>query len=344
MASKSNLKLASFDGGGVRGLSQLEIMNNIMHRLNWDRQLNGDEPLLPCEHFDLIGGSGTGGLIAIMLAKLRMTVEETSEEFCMLIDVFKKLDATPQEMTQLLKESMEDIMKRRGLLINTKLLDVAQTQGCQCFVVASLRANTGTRICLRSYPVPTHPASNVTIIEAILATCAMQPTFAPVKLGPRYREKEYIGPSLGANNPIHDVISEAHSLFGKEATVASILSVGSGHPGIITIPSDDGGDDMYKIMREIMNDCMEKAREVKQKFGRVGIYFRFSVEQGMQNDHSSQVMDPGWIAAQTESYLEEQVDQLDAFTKGFKDAIYAVTLDHLSTLYSRDHQFVLIPT
>ena len=26
----------------------------------------------PCEHFDLIGGSGVGGLIAIMLGRLRM--------------------------------------------------------------------------------------------------------------------------------------------------------------------------------------------------------------------------------------------------------------------------------
>ncbi|KIM23596.1 hypothetical protein M408DRAFT_332227, partial [Serendipita vermifera MAFF 305830] len=329
MDLRSNLKLASFDGGGIRGLSQLGIMSNIMHRLNWDRHLNGDEPLLPCEHFDLIGGSGTGGIIAIMLAKLRMTVEDASEEFCTLLDVFKGLDATPQERTQMLKERMEDIMKRRELPANTRLLEGAQPQSCQCFVVASLRANASTRICLRSYPVPTHPTSNITIIEAMLATCAMQPSFSPVKLGPKYKETEYIGASLGANNPIHDVINEAHSLFGKESTVASILSVGSGHPGIITIPSNGGEDKMYKVMREIMNDCMEKAREIKQKIGRAGIYFRFSVEQGMQNDHPTQVTDPGWIAAQTESYLEEQVDQLDAFTKGFKDAIYTVRLDHL---------------
>jgi patatin-like phospholipase/acyl hydrolase len=27
---------------------------------------------LPCDYFDLIGGTGTGGLIAIMLGRLRM--------------------------------------------------------------------------------------------------------------------------------------------------------------------------------------------------------------------------------------------------------------------------------
>ena len=78
MPPKENLKLASFgsnsasdgywrltyviDGGGVRAFSQLEIMENIMHRLNWDEESN--EPIegkLPCDYFDLIGGSGTGG-------------------------------------------------------------------------------------------------------------------------------------------------------------------------------------------------------------------------------------------------------------------------------------------
>ncbi|KIM21699.1 hypothetical protein M408DRAFT_80161, partial [Serendipita vermifera MAFF 305830] len=70
------------DGGGVRGFSQLEIMKNIMHRLSWDENSNEFEAnALPCQYFDLIGGSGTGGLLAIMFTRLRMSVEEASEEF-----------------------------------------------------------------------------------------------------------------------------------------------------------------------------------------------------------------------------------------------------------------------
>ena len=50
------------DGGGARSLSQLEIMGAIMHRLRWKKYPNEVERImLPCEHFDLIGGSGTGG-------------------------------------------------------------------------------------------------------------------------------------------------------------------------------------------------------------------------------------------------------------------------------------------
>jgi patatin-like phospholipase/acyl hydrolase len=56
------LTLRMTDGGGIRGLSQLEIMRNIMHQLNWDSGSDGSmKGILPCERFDLMGGSGTGG-------------------------------------------------------------------------------------------------------------------------------------------------------------------------------------------------------------------------------------------------------------------------------------------
>ena len=38
------------------------------------RQSGSEETPLPCEYFDLIGGTSTGGLIAIMLGRLRMVL------------------------------------------------------------------------------------------------------------------------------------------------------------------------------------------------------------------------------------------------------------------------------
>jgi hypothetical protein len=50
------------DGGGSRSFSQLEIMDEIMHQLSDDRYpKESDKTMLPCQHFDLMGGSGTGG-------------------------------------------------------------------------------------------------------------------------------------------------------------------------------------------------------------------------------------------------------------------------------------------
>ncbi|KAG8902922.1 hypothetical protein FRB99_003948 [Tulasnella sp. 403] len=62
------LRLLSLDGGGVRGIVSLIMLQRIM-----DRIAPGCKP---CEYFDLIGGTSTGGLIAMMLGRLRMTTAE----------------------------------------------------------------------------------------------------------------------------------------------------------------------------------------------------------------------------------------------------------------------------
>lgn len=43
-----------------------------------------EHPPKPCDHFDLIGGSGTGGLIAILLGRLRLTISECIEAYSVL--------------------------------------------------------------------------------------------------------------------------------------------------------------------------------------------------------------------------------------------------------------------
>ena len=63
-------RILSLDGGGVRGLSTLLILRDIMEEIG---QRTGTFTLAkPCNYFDLIGGTSTGGLIAIMLGLLGM--------------------------------------------------------------------------------------------------------------------------------------------------------------------------------------------------------------------------------------------------------------------------------
>ena len=60
-------RILSLDGGGVRGLSTLLILRDIMEEIG---------PRSPsaklCDYFDLISCTSTGGLIAIMLGLLGM--------------------------------------------------------------------------------------------------------------------------------------------------------------------------------------------------------------------------------------------------------------------------------
>ena len=60
--------ILSLDGGGFRGLSSLIILNHIMRMLADDPD---DVPVpSPCQIFDLICGTSTGGIIAILLGRL----------------------------------------------------------------------------------------------------------------------------------------------------------------------------------------------------------------------------------------------------------------------------------
>lgn len=106
-----DLCLLSLDGGGVRGLSSLYILERIMGTINARNEREGKPRQKPCEYFDMIGGTSTGGyvqasrvrdikridcadvasLIAIMLGCLEMDVRECIEAYVNLADqVFRK--------------------------------------------------------------------------------------------------------------------------------------------------------------------------------------------------------------------------------------------------------------
>jgi patatin-like phospholipase/acyl hydrolase len=54
MASQE-LNLLCFDGGGVRGLASLCILERLMI------SINSENPPKPCDYFEMIGGTSTGG-------------------------------------------------------------------------------------------------------------------------------------------------------------------------------------------------------------------------------------------------------------------------------------------
>jgi predicted acylesterase/phospholipase RssA len=79
------IRLLAIDGGGVRGLSSLMILQQLM------ATVDPESTPKPCEYFDMIGGTSTGGLIAIILGRLRMTVDDCIDAYISLSDkVFEK--------------------------------------------------------------------------------------------------------------------------------------------------------------------------------------------------------------------------------------------------------------
>jgi hypothetical protein len=197
--------------------------------------------------------------------------------------------------------------------------------------VATPCANVGHTVHFRTYPVRTGPSSIITVIDAVLATCASQPAFESVSFGAGHKKQEYIG-DIGVNNPVRDVIAEAQTLFGKDSSVASILSVGCGHPGVISMASNGDATALQAVLRDITLDCERQAQEAQEQIGHLGIYFRFSVEQGMQRSQPTSADDLSWIATQTEVYLAETgvSSKVEELLNSWDAGIGVITLDQLS--------------
>ena len=65
--------LLSPDGGGIRGLSPLLILKEILYRIQQKRRLQ--ELPRPCDIFDLAGGTSTGGYVAVIVSILQYLVD-----------------------------------------------------------------------------------------------------------------------------------------------------------------------------------------------------------------------------------------------------------------------------
>ncbi|KAI2625712.1 FabD/lysophospholipase-like protein [Hypoxylon sp. NC1633] len=91
------LRILSLDGGGVRGYSMFIIIQELMHRTYVEiegKAPRRDQIPKPCDHFDLIVGTGTGGLIALMLGRLRLDIEQCKELYVRMTRMVFETDKT----------------------------------------------------------------------------------------------------------------------------------------------------------------------------------------------------------------------------------------------------------
>ena len=71
-------RLLCLDGGGVKGISSLMILDAIMKEVAKIEGQPKDRPTpLPHEYFDLAGGTSTGGLAALMMFRLKLSTATT---------------------------------------------------------------------------------------------------------------------------------------------------------------------------------------------------------------------------------------------------------------------------
>lgn len=114
----SALTFVTSDGGGVRGYSMFIIIQEIMHRTFVEiegRAPRRNEIPKPADHFDLIVGTGTGGLIALMLGRLRLDLETCKELYVrmtrMVFETDKTILGIPTHHTLFKASKLEEAIK-----------------------------------------------------------------------------------------------------------------------------------------------------------------------------------------------------------------------------------------
>ncbi|KAK5301403.1 hypothetical protein LTR99_006370 [Exophiala xenobiotica] len=315
---QTGLCLLSLDGGGVRGLSTLYILKRLMTQLNHERQKIGTPALKPCELFDLIGGTSTGGLIAIMLGRLEMDVDKCITAYNRLIKVvFEEQvhripfnlsgDIRPRFDSGKFKKAFEEVIIGQGYSPAAPFND-GKAHGCKVFVCTATKDPYGTTR-LRNYDLPRKSRVPATISEAALATSAATGFFDPVSIGAR----KFVDAALGVNNPAEEMETEASDIWCADSgavqpLVKCFVSIGTGNPGKKAIE-----DELLKFLTKTLIQIARETEETAKRFVArwrqhydQSKYFRLNVEQGLQDVGLAEYKEQGRIETATDQYLDEQ--------------------------------------
>jgi predicted acylesterase/phospholipase RssA len=152
-------------------------------------------------------------------------------------------------------------------------------------------------------------AVRATILQAALATSAATTYFEPVTIGAR----KFADGGLGANNPVDEVEGEASNIWCSNTgelkpLVKCLLSIGTGKTGKKAIE-----DNVLKFLSGTLVELAAQTEHTEKKFiakWRQHFdekrYFRFNVDQGLQNVGMAEYRDQGAIEAATDGYLDHQ--------------------------------------
>lgn len=307
-----DLRLLALDGGGVRGLSTLMILEQLMEAID------PDAPPKPCDYFDMIGGTSTGGLIAIMLGRLQMSVVDCITAYLSLSKrVFRKSRHRVTVKGQVqgrfdsdeLARAIKEVVAQQGLAEDALLKDSADAR-CKVFVCATSKETSET-VCLTSYRTPrgnNDMLNSVKIWEACRATSAATSFFDPIAVG-RFGE-EFVDGATGASNPVREVWDQAQLAWGPEpldGRVKSMVSIGTGVPSLKAFKDDvlHIGATLVAMVTET-EQTAERFQRDRPLLDSTGRYYRFNVVRGLEDIGLEEAAKIKEMAAATRRYISSQ--------------------------------------
>src|SRR5579859_2891379 len=307
------VRILSLDGGGVRGISSLYILQELMNQMRRTKAATSPgvqvETPRPCDVFDLICGTSTGGLIALMLGRLEMVFPLLMRLIKTVDDCFKAYVSLAQEVFTakstaltakfddgVLETKIKDIIRAQALDMDAPL---AHPDGkCRTFVVADMARASGNAVLMQTYDnFPSSEAFDCTIWQAARATSAAPTFFKPIEI----EHIQYVDGGVGQNNPAELAIHEAHKVWPGRS-IGCLVSIGTGMEDAIQLgdgaeggkgwkrailrklsPETDFEIEVAKWCLDLLTSSEKTHRDLKFRAERLGIqkrYFRFNAPQG----------------------------------------------------------------
>ena len=178
--------------------------------------------------------------------------------------------------------------------------------------------NMNTPRLFRTYNVGKYESFDCAIWEAARATSAAPTFFKQIIIGIPPTNEPFVDGGLGCNNPIKQVLDEAELVFPHQH-IACVLSIGTGHITTPGLPAPSLLNNalplnVVEALKKITTECEITAEEMERRFRSVAnVYFRFNVEQGMQNVTLAQWERLPAVTSHTLHYLRRtKVDEMVA--------------------------------
>jgi hypothetical protein len=184
--------------------------------------------------------------------------------------------------------------------------DIRRRNSNDISFVCTADRDTKDIIRLRSYSLPDEPDIRAAICQAALATSAATTFFEPVSIGNR----NFADGGLGANNPVDETEGEASNIWCSETgdlkpLVKCFISIGTGNPGKKAFE-----DSLIKFLGQTVVDIATETENTERRFmarwaGHFDNkrYFRFNVDQGLQDIGLDEYKKEGAMEAATNGYI-----------------------------------------
>jgi hypothetical protein len=128
--------------------------------------------------------------------------------------------------------------------------------------------------------------------------------------------RQFVDGALGANNPVDEVEGEAANIWSPgvgdlKPLVKCFVSIGTGHPGKKALE-----DNIVKLLSKSLVGIATETEETERKFIARWAkhyddsrFFRFNVDQGLQDVGLAEYKEKGKMEAVTDEYLRHQAQK-----------------------------------